>query len=75
MLQLAVTAGLRVSELTGLSPSDLHLGTGAHVVCRGKGRKHRITPLDRQTVTVLRAYTARCPQRPVSCSPPAPEPG
>jgi integrase/recombinase XerD len=61
LLQLAVTAGLRVSELTGLRPQDLHLGTGAHVVCRGKGRKNRVTPLDAQTIAVLRAYTVALP--------------
>jgi site-specific recombinase XerD len=61
LLQLAVTAGLRVSELTGLKLSDLHLGPAAHVVCRGKGRKSRITPLDRQTVAVLRGFTAAPP--------------
>lgn len=32
----------------------MHLGAGPHVVCTGKGRKDRITPLDRQTVNVLR---------------------
>ncbi len=58
---MAVTAGLRVSELTGLTLDDVHLGTGAHVVCRGKGRKNRVTPLDAQTVEVLRAYTAALP--------------
>jgi site-specific recombinase XerD len=61
LLQLAVTAGLRVSELTGIRPEDLHLGAGAHVVCRGKGRKNRITPLDPQTVAVLRPYIAALP--------------
>jgi site-specific recombinase XerD len=61
LIQLAVTAGLRVSELTSLRPEDLHLGTGAHVVCSGKGRKNRVTPLDAQTVAVLRAYTATLP--------------
>jgi integrase/recombinase XerD len=61
LLQVAVTAGLRVSELTGLTLSDLHLGTAAHVVCHGKGRKNRVTPLDAQTVAVLRAYTASFP--------------
>lgn len=61
LLQVAVTAGLRVSELTGLRLDDVHLGTGAHVVCRGKGRKNRATPLDAQTVAVLRAYTAALP--------------
>ena len=37
--------GLRVSELTALTRADIHLGVGAHVACRGKGRKDRITPL------------------------------
>jgi site-specific recombinase XerD len=59
MFQLAVTAGLRVSELTGLKIGDVHLGAGPHVLCRGKGRKNRTTPLDRQTVHVLRNYTTQ----------------
>src|SRR4029077_3574498 len=49
--------GLRVGELTGLQIRDVHLGTGAHVLCHGKGRKNRTTPLDRQTVQVLKAFT------------------
>ncbi|MDQ2852847.1 MAG: site-specific integrase [Actinomycetota bacterium] len=53
LIQVAVTTGLRVSELTGLRRSDIHLGTGAHVLAHGKGRKDRITPLDHQTVTIL----------------------
>jgi integrase/recombinase XerD len=57
IFQLAVTAGLRVSELTGLKITDVHLGAGPHVLCRGKGRKNRTTPLDRQTVHVLQDYT------------------
>jgi integrase/recombinase XerD len=61
LLQLAVTTGLRVCELTGLKLSDLHLGPAAHVVCRGKGRKTRVTPLDRQTVAVLRGFTTAPP--------------
>jgi len=61
LIQLAVTTGLRVSELTGLRPEDLHLGAAAHVVCRGKGRKNRVTPMDPQTVAVLRTYTATLP--------------
>jgi site-specific recombinase XerD len=61
MLQLAITAGLRVSELTALKPNDVHLGPAAHVTCTGKGRKKRITPLDRQTVAVLREFTATLP--------------
>jgi integrase/recombinase XerD len=53
---LAVQTGLRVSELTGLTGHDVHLGVGAHVACHGKGRKDRITPLTSGTVTVLRDW-------------------
>src|SRR5699024_5865215 len=52
----AIQTGLRVSELTGLTVADIHLGRGPHVRCTGKGRKERCTPLTRQTVTVLRAW-------------------
>lgn len=58
MLALAAQTGLRVSELTGLTIADVHLGTGLHVSCHGKGRKQRITPLTTVTVTVLRAWLA-----------------
>jgi site-specific recombinase XerD len=58
MLALAAQTGLRVSELTGLTRGDVHLGTGPHVSCHGKGRKQRITPLATVTVTVLRAWLA-----------------
>jgi site-specific recombinase XerD len=58
MLQLDIQTGLRISELIGLTVADTHLGTGAHVSCRGKGRKDRITPLTTETVTTLRAWLA-----------------
>jgi site-specific recombinase XerD len=58
LLVIAVQTGLRVSELIGLHQQDVHLGTGAHVRCRGKGRKDRATPLTRHSVTVLRTYLA-----------------
>jgi site-specific recombinase XerC len=32
-----VQTGLRISELTGLTRADVHLGPGAHVACHGKG--------------------------------------
>lgn len=59
LIQVAVTTGMRVSELTGLKLSDVHLGTGPHALCHGKGRKDRITPLDKQTVRVLRELTGK----------------
>ena len=56
LFALAVQTGLRASELIGLNCSDVHLGSGAHVSCNGKGRKQRITPLTSGTVAVLRAW-------------------
>jgi integrase/recombinase XerD len=56
MIALAAQTGLRISELTGLTPGDIHLGAGPHVSCHGKGRKERITPLARPVITVLRAW-------------------
>lgn len=54
----AVQTGLRISELIGLSRSDIVLERGAHVRCMGKGRKERATPLTRLTVAVLREWLA-----------------
>lgn len=56
LLLLATQTGLRISELTGLTQDDVHLGAGAHVACHGKGRKDRITPLTQATVTVLQGW-------------------
>jgi site-specific recombinase XerD len=53
---LAIQTGLRAAELTTLTNRDVHLGAGAYVACHGKGRKDRITPLARNTVTTLRAW-------------------
>jgi integrase/recombinase XerD len=57
LILLAAQTGLRVSELLDLSCGDIRLGAGAHVNCLGKGRKQRITPLTKQTVYVMRAWT------------------
>lgn len=56
LLAVAVRTGLRLSELTGLRRQDVHLGTGAHLKCLGKGRKRRDTPLDKPTVKLLHAW-------------------
>jgi site-specific recombinase XerD len=58
LLQLAIQTGLRISELTGLTIADIHLGVGAHIGCHGKGRKNRITPLTAETTHALRAWLA-----------------
>ncbi len=56
LLLVAIQAGLRVSELVQLTCGDVHFGVGAHITCFGKGRKHRVTPLTRQSVAVLRIW-------------------
>jgi site-specific recombinase XerD len=56
VILLAVQTGLRLSELTGLQPEDVHLGAGAHVRVIGKGRKERCTPLSKNTRAVLAAW-------------------
>ena len=58
LLLVAIQTGLRVSELTALTRASVHLGTGAHVRCRGKGRKERVTPLRSDARAVLKAWLA-----------------
>ena len=58
LLALAAQTGLRVSELAGLRTGDIHLGSGPHVYCRGKGRRDRCTPLTPSTVGTLAAWLA-----------------
>jgi site-specific recombinase XerD len=58
LLVLDVQTGLRVSELTALRVEDLSFGVGAHVRCRGKGRKERCTPLTASSAAVVRAWLA-----------------
>jgi site-specific recombinase XerD len=64
LLHLAVITGLRVSELTALTRADLHLGTGPHVTCHGKGRKQRVTPLTAPAVAILREWLKELPAGP-----------
>jgi integrase/recombinase XerD len=62
LILIAVSTGMRVSELTALTWADVHLGVGAHVVCHGKGRKTRATPLSREDVAALSIWkTERAP--------------
>lgn len=56
LMLVAVQTGLRVSELTHLVCQDVHLGAGAYVRCRGKGRKERCTPLTTPVLDVLRVW-------------------
>jgi len=56
LIALVVQTGLRLSELTGLTCSDIQLDAGAHVRCQGKGRKHRCVPLTVGNVAILRVW-------------------
>jgi site-specific recombinase XerC len=56
LLLLAAQTGLRLSELIGLNKDAIHLGAGAHVRCRGKGRKERCTPLTSCARDALQAW-------------------
>jgi integrase/recombinase XerD len=58
MLVLTTQAGLRISELAGLTCADITLSTGANVHTIGKGRKERRTPLVPATRKVLKAWLA-----------------
>jgi len=57
MLHLAVCAGLRVSELTGLCTADVALPSMS-ILVHGKGRRERALPLWKTTATALRAWLA-----------------
>ena len=63
-LTLAIQTGLRVSELTALTRSDVALTRGPHLRCVGKGRKQRCTPLTSPTVALLRQWLAEQPTAP-----------
>lgn len=55
MLHLAVCAGLRVSELTGLCTADV-APQSISIRVRGKGRRERALPLWKTTASALRAW-------------------
>ncbi len=56
LILFTVQTGLRVSELIGLRRRDVIIGRGAHVRCKGKGRKERCTPLRKEVVLALRIW-------------------
>jgi integrase len=64
LLLFAIQTGLRAAELIGLRCEDITLGPGAHVQCRGKGRKERCTPLRPDTVAALRTWLQECQGQP-----------
>ena len=57
ILHLAVSGGLRVSELTGLHTGDV-VWSSMSVRVHGKGRRERLLPLWKTTASALRAWWA-----------------
>jgi integrase/recombinase XerC len=55
ILETLYSAGLRVSELTGLSLEDVDLDSGL-VTVRGKGKRERLALLGPQALAALRAW-------------------
>jgi integrase/recombinase XerC len=58
ILELFYSTGMRLSELQGLSRSDLDL-VSQQVKVRGKGRKERIVPIGDAATLALRNYEAK----------------
>src|SRR5215510_6896342 len=61
MFALTIQAGLRISELAGLTRQDVTLTAGASVHTVGKGRKERRTPLVPATRAVLKNWLSERP--------------
>lgn len=57
ILELFYSSGLRLSELTGLAPTDVNYGD-ATVRVTGKGAKTRIVPVGRHAITALKTWLA-----------------
>lgn len=58
MLEILYGAGVRVSELCGLSMGDIDLRSGI-VRVLGKGSKERLCPINAHAIGVVQAYLAR----------------
>ncbi|MCX5836987.1 MAG: tyrosine recombinase XerC [Deltaproteobacteria bacterium] len=61
MIELFYSAGIRLSELTGLNLGDVRFHEGL-VKVRGKGRKERIVPFGRPALLAIEAYLRKRPE-------------
>jgi integrase/recombinase XerC len=61
IIELFYSAGIRLSELTGLDLGEIRLAEG-QVKVRGKGRKERIVPVGRLALQALEGYLQKRPE-------------
>jgi integrase/recombinase XerC len=61
VIELFYSAGIRLSELTGLNLEDVRFQEGL-VKVRGKGRKERIVPFGRKALQAIEAYLQKRPE-------------
>jgi len=61
MIELFYSAGIRLSELTGLNLEDVRFQEGL-IKVRGKGRKERIVPFGRPALQAIEAYLQKRPE-------------
>lgn len=61
-IELLYATGLRVSELVGLKPQDLHLDAG-YLTTTGKGQKQRIVPVGDEASLWVQRYSATARQQ------------
>lgn len=73
LLTLAISTGLRISEIISLTTKSVHLTDAANVECEGKGRKHRATPIDPKTTILMREYLKERHTRPGAALFPGPK--
>jgi integrase/recombinase XerD len=55
MIELLYATGMRVSELVGLTPADLHL-EACYLTCTGKGGKQRLIPIGDEAARWVAQY-------------------
>lgn len=55
MIEVLYATGMRVSELVGIRPADLHLDAN-YLTCIGKGNKERLIPMGDEAAEWVRRY-------------------
>src|SRR5688572_7543510 len=55
MIEVLYATGMRVSELVGIRPADLHLDAD-YLTCIGKGNKERLIPIGDEAAEWVRRY-------------------